>query len=840
MRKFGKNFLFLSAFFVLLSCGQDQYSSTSKRIEDQEETTHADFSLFSTYSTTKVLRNHKEDEARYFNLGENVNIEMMQNEKEGSQIIISLEGEKSVYVDATINELTSSKGEKIPASNISLFYQKYITLPNASTLNPAYSSFDMVPDMLLPFEVAKKHKENKAYGGYNQGITIEIDSKGINPGSYEGYLDLKIGDVKKRINVSVEVWPIKYEGRREFKTSFLIYRNELINGEYDNSKKVVDSYVDFLNDYKTNSYVIQDAGSNNLVDFKNDILRQWGNPNFSSIVIPFDFPQTYMASDESAKRCVSYITTLAKMSTSRENDFIKYAYFYPSSYDEADADPVKAAASERLLKVGGELDKTLESAIRILHSEGYFSSLSDKDFALELEKEIRNIPSIFTNIVFKDEWVGKYHTTFCPYMSLFDDFATKQRYQDASKDMSNSDLWAYSCVGPNYPFATFHIDDDNLDMRVNGWMNKQIGINGYLYYEVNKITLSNDESKLVNPYDDPLRYETTPGDGYLLYPGRLYGLNTPIASNRLSNYRDSMDDYDLLCVLERKLNSYKDKYGIEELSLSSYIGDVYNLLFSGATCTSNDKQFFNARKTVASKIIELDNEDGILLLNEKQEDGLKTVIYSSNSNLNINGKDVSLEKSGQGFKIVLPNNGEITKYNIKSGSSTYIREASGQTLLNDFSSIDSMSKNAATVVEESSGSNQIKVSIGSEYVKEDGKIDSSTMKFTPYIGIPVTTLNKYSSFSFDYSNLSNEDIEFSIGLNNGKSNELIITNYCKANSSRKLVDIDLTSISSYSKKNAKEIRLYFKNVKFDSNGNASLYPARELTISNLVGNKEAK
>ena len=49
---------------------------------------------------------------------------MMQNEKEGSQIIISLEGEKSVYVDATINELVSSKGEKIPVSNISLFYQK--------------------------------------------------------------------------------------------------------------------------------------------------------------------------------------------------------------------------------------------------------------------------------------------------------------------------------------------------------------------------------------------------------------------------------------------------------------------------------------------------------------------------------------------------------------------------------------------------------------------------------------------------------------------------------------------------------------------------------------------
>lgn len=836
MKKIGKKLLILSSFCFLFSCGQEQSSITSSRIEDQEVCNHASFSLFSTYATTKVLRNHKDDASRYYSLGEDINIKMMQDEIEGGQIILSIEGDKSVYIDATVSSLSSSSGGEIPSSNISLFYQKYITLPNASTLNPAYSTFDMVPDLLLPFEVAKSFKENKAYGGYNQGITVEVDSKNVAPGFYNGFLDLKVGDVSKRININVEVWPIKYEGRREFKTSFLIYRNELINGEYDNSKEVVDSYVDFLNDYKINSYVIQDVGSNNLVDFKNDILRQWSNNNYSSIIIPFDFSQTYMANDESSSRCVSYITTLAKMSTSRENDFIKYAYFYPSSYDEADADPVKSAASERLLKVGGELDKTIESAIRSLQNEGFFLSLSDQEFARDLEEEIRNIPSIFTNIVFMDDWVGKYHTTFCPYMSLFDDYATKQKYQDASKDMSNGDLWAYSCVGPNYPFATFHIDDDNLDMRVNSWMNKQIGINGYLYYEVNKITLSNNESNLVNPYEDPLRYETTPGDGYLLYPGRLYGLKKPIASTRLANYRDSMDDYDLLSVLERKLNHYKEVYGIDDLTLSSYIGDIYNSLFSGATCIATDQEFFLAREKVASKIKELDNEDGIILLNKKTEEGIKTVLYSSREKLNVNGSNITLEKSKEGYKYEFINDGNPKTFKI-TGSSTYERKIEGESFLNDFSSISSFSKNENSNISLSSNPNEINVSIISEYAKEEGKIDSATMRFTPYIGIPVSNLDKYDSFSFDYSNLSNEDIEFSIGLNNGKNNELIITNFCKANSNRSLKNIDLKSLSSKSKKNAKEIRLYFKNVNYDSNGNASLFANRDLTISNFIANR---
>lgn len=822
---------------ALSSCQENSQSSVSNAIDSQEITNHVDFSLFSTYATTKVLRNHKNDESRYFSNGDSLDIEMMQNEVEGAQLIVSASGDKSAYIEIKCSNLTSADGGLISSDNINVYIQKYITIPNSGTLNPNYDALDMVPDMLLPYGTAVKYQENRVYGGYNQGITFEVDSSKAKPGVYSSNIEIKIGDEVRNIPLNVTIWPISLEGRRTFKTSFLIYRYELLNGEYNDSKETIDSYVDYLNDYKVNSYVIQDY--TDVDTYKNDILRQWDSPNFSSIIIPYDFPQTYTASSNSAKTCIAYITTLAKMSTSRDNDFIKYAYFYPSSYDEADLDPVKSSASKNLFSVGGELDKTLEIAISNLKSEGFFSSLEDQEFAKTLEEEIRNIPAIFTNVNFKEEWVGEFHATFCPYMSLFDDYMTSQKYQDAAISKSNGDLWAYSCMAPNYPYATFHIDDDNLAMRVNGWMNKKLGINGYLYYEVNKINLSNDQSVLTDPYQDPLRYESVAGDGYLLYPGRKYGLNHPIASNRLSNYRDSMDDYDLLCSFENKLNEYSSFYGTD-FALDDFVYDIYNRLFRGATTLASEKDFFEARKEIAARCIELDNEDKLIL--EKVDNGTNfdTVVYSNKENLRIDGKDVTLAKSNKGYKYVIEND-STSSHEIISSTGRYERKANVMSYITSFrSGLDEVKTNSRSSFEYDEGSDLLKVDINSEYAKEDGKIDAATTRFTPYIDIPVSSIEDATSISFDYSNLSSEDIEFTIALNNGKTNQVLINNYCQSFSSRNLEYIDLSNLSSSSRKSAKYLRLYFSNVKYGSDGSASLYPTRSLSISNFSITKEGK
>lgn len=845
MKKLNKKLFLFSAMCLLSACSNDPSSSSgSFDFKDQPISNNINYEYFHAYPTTKILRNVKNSWKENYSLPtDEISISMTSDEKEGAQIIVCPEAGKNAYVDLSIGDLASTSADSkdsIPAANISVYYQKYITISNSSTLNPAYSAKDMIPDMLLPLETAKKYKENLVYGGYRQGLTIEVDSKGCQPGTYAGNLELKVGDSVTKIPLNVEIWDFKYEGRREFKTSFLLYRNELLNGEYDNSKEVVDSYVDFLNDYKVNTYVIQDAGSNTIESFQSDIRRQWSDNNYSSIVIPFDFSQIYTATSKEAERCIEYVKTLAKMSTSKDNDFVKYAYFYPSSYDEADLDPVKKAASVKLFSSGGELDKTLDYAIKSLKGEGFFSSLDDSEFASQLEEEIKNIPAIFTNVNFVDEWVGEFHATFCPYMSLFNDYATRQKYQDAAKYMSNNDLWAYSCSGPNYPYATFHIDDDNLPMRVNGWMNKEKGINGYLYYEVNKIIASNYQSKLVDPYDDPLRYEAVPGDGYLLYPGRKYGLSSPVASTRLANYRDSMEDYDMLCVLEKELQKKKEFFDIEKLELEDYVGNIYNKMFSGAVSKVDDETFFELRDEVANKILDLKYDAAPFILNEEKDGQLVTNIYSKDSALYLNDSLINLSKSGNGYVYTLPATTEERTLKISDGTNTFECPVNGNSYLLDYSSSTTgITTNSKSSFEYNTENKRLDVSIISEYAKKEGVIDSATTKLTPYIGIPVTSLEKYDSFSFQYSNSKEDEIEFSIGINNGKSNELIITNYCQGNDSRNLKMIDLSNISEDSKKNAKEIRLYFDNVRYDSSGKEMLYEDRAISLSNIVLTKGA-
>lgn len=836
MKKINK-FLVAAPFILsipLLSSCNNVATSSSEELdiyEKQKYTSSLEYNVWSTYGVSKVLRNIKDDSSRYFNLGKNINIDMMKNEVEGSQLIITASGDNYTYVDIAINDLRDDKGNVLNKENIKVYYQKYIVLPNNGTMNPRYSFNDYVPDLLLPFEKAKEYKENKVYGTANQGITIEVNSKGLKAGLYTGNIILQIGSKIETIPISVNVWDIEFEGRRDFKTSFLLYRSELINYEYNNSEEIVNNYVDFLNDYKVNTYVIQSVNENTVEYFKNSILRQWDNNNYSSIVIPFDFPQTYLASDASASRCISYLKALVELSIQKNENIVKYAYFYPSSYDEADLDNVKKAAAERLFSKGGELDKTIEAAINSFLSSGLFNGINE-DFKNELINSVYSIPRVFTNVNFMQDWVNDYNATFCPYMSLFNDTATTQKYVSKSKENSYGDLWAYSCMAPNYPYATFHIDDDNIAMRANAWMNKKIGINGYLYYEVNKINLSNDESELVDPYDDPLRYESVAGDGYLLYPGRKYGSSYPFASVRLASYRDSMDDYDLLSILENKLNEYSSFYGINDLTLRDYIDDIYFEMFYGATLKTNEARFNELRKEIMNKIIELDDESKLLVYNSIKDNKLQTYVYSKENHLIIDGKNLSGIASNNGFIYCLDAKENKFNINVSINGKMYQKEINGLSFATNFkNSVSNLTKNENSSL--SVESSFLIANIKSEYAKSEGVIDNATIRFTPYIAFPIENLDTYTGLYLNYENLSNEDVEFSVGVNNGKYNVLIETNYCPSLSTS-FNHFDLTNVDSKYLKEAKEIRLYFSNVKYDNEGVASLFNDRILKIHDLV------
>jgi hypothetical protein len=92
----------------------------------------------------------------------------------------------------------------------------------------------------------------------------------------------------------------------------------------------------------------------------------------------------------------------------------------------------------------------------------------------------------------------------------------------------------------------WHIDRPLLVFRVPTWINRQYGITGLLYWST--------VTRVIDPWFNPAFAHPRHfnGGGYLFYPGVPCGIDGPIASMRLKNLRDGMEDYEYFALLEQR------------------------------------------------------------------------------------------------------------------------------------------------------------------------------------------------------------------------------------------------------------------------------------------------
>ncbi len=611
------------------------------------------YEVWGTYNTRKIIQNPA-DNSVYDKLPAKLSIQMMKDETEGAQLVITANEDINSF-SLTADALSDGKGNTIPVESIEIYQQKYVEIVKMHSTNKEIKAGNYVPDMLLPMEKAIEYKENKVKEGHNQGLTIEITTSSETlPGTYTGNFVLDIDGEKQDIPVSCEVWDIEYEGKRTFQTSFLLYRHQLLAGEYDDSDEMVQSYIDFFRRYKANTYVIKN--SYDLEEFQQDVIREFEDDNYNSIIIPINFDLSYVSTSSQADSTIAFIRKLVEITT-EEKPYIDYAYFYPSNVDEADMNTgaaggseAKMAAAIQLMKESGELDKTLQRAVNEFEKDGLFSKMSP-EFAEHVKQTILDIPAVFTNVGFVEKVVSNGDDTlgsvFCPYLSLFDNNIQTQKYQEQAEEHTNGKLWTYTCTGPLFPYPSFHTDDYSLGARVTGWMEKKYGINGFLYWSTVRNMGSDDT--YVDVYNTAARYAHCSGEGYLVYPGKYYGSSEPFPSLRLISHRESMDDYDMLCVYENLLNEYAKKYGIAEgLDLNDYVSDIYDSLFTGAIYYTDDALVYKARAELAKRIMALKNDDQLVVKTEQHGDTANLRIYTTASDLKVNDQTLTAASSGEG------------------------------------------------------------------------------------------------------------------------------------------------------------------------------------------------
>ncbi|MGC9316435.1 MAG: glycoside hydrolase domain-containing protein [Armatimonadota bacterium] len=144
-----------------------------------------------------------------------------------------------------------------------------------------------------------------------------------------------------------------------------------------------------------------------------------------------------------------------------------------------------------------------------------------------------------------DTILGDYVDSFVPAQMRYD-----HRAAEAARARGH-DVWWYFYVGQQHPFINWFLQYPLIEVRVLfGPMAAKYRPDGILYWTINAWTSGGIEEPLSG---GPLFPQIAPGfkgdhgEGILLYPGA----DGPLASMRLENVRDGLEDYEYYLLLER-------------------------------------------------------------------------------------------------------------------------------------------------------------------------------------------------------------------------------------------------------------------------------------------------
>ncbi|MCE5241298.1 DUF4091 domain-containing protein [bacterium] len=121
----------------------------------------------------------------------------------------------------------------------------------------------------------------------------------------------------------------------------------------------------------------------------------------------------------------------------------------------------------------------------------------------------------------------------------------------AEARQAGRDIWWYICIGPQHPYANWFVEYPAIEARLlMGAMTAKYRPGGFLYYAVNRWPL-NDTLITTGPRTDwnPASYQINNGDGSIM----CAGVNGPLATIRLENIRDGMEDYETYLLLRKLL-----------------------------------------------------------------------------------------------------------------------------------------------------------------------------------------------------------------------------------------------------------------------------------------------
>jgi len=496
-----------------------------------------------------------------------VRISAARNEVESFQVVVAAPGENLTVTRVEMSDFVGQNGAKIGKENVRLFREEYVRVristaraelppglyadPLVPFVNPVTgetiepltesrerwgepvkrSGHDMYP---VPFEVFK---------GQNQPLWVDVHvSKDVPAGTYRGQLQVQArGGISGRIPVELTVWDFAIPDGPTHKNHFGNFSNVAryfnIERGSDRFKQIEMQYCRTMAEHRINSPipdhllpVVNDDGSLQIDPQRHEALRKF----ISELhVTDFEIPRARFARLPSSALKPDYLTISPdnwQKAQRYYKDFYKYlkdngwekrAYVY--MLDE----PNLKGNYEQVLLLGRLVHEAVPQLRCLVVEQTYTQDPSWPDID----------PAV-------DIW--------CPLWSFID------RDSIAEKIAHGDEVWSYTALAQRSPSSHpqyesvkdydppyWGIDRSLLVYRVPTWINYQYGITGLLYWS----TVTTVIDPWFNPaFAHPRHYN---GDGFLFYPGLPCGIDGAVASIRVKNLRDGMEDYEYFALLEK-------------------------------------------------------------------------------------------------------------------------------------------------------------------------------------------------------------------------------------------------------------------------------------------------
>ncbi len=199
-------------------------------------------------------------------------------------------------------------------------------------------------------------------------------------------------------------------------------------------------------------------------------------------------------------------------------------------------------------------------------SKGYWDVVDEpyheKDFDLYKQRssQVRsmdpNAKCLLTYYDAKPAWAAPKHVTdlLAGYVQIWcaHGGAAFETDRLAARAAKGEKVWMYQATNPDGIQPNFLVQDPTISHRVIPWECYLYGASGWLYWHTNYWADVSD------PWTDICTGKNLDrrlyGEGSLVYPGRYHlGKPGPVSSIRLEAFRDGLEDYKYIWLLERKI-----------------------------------------------------------------------------------------------------------------------------------------------------------------------------------------------------------------------------------------------------------------------------------------------